>query len=91
MKDILEELINDVRNMSIEEYNAYHKEALVMKKAYDEMLLQTTLYQYSTAIISAIFEELNKSLTDISTQGPYFETTLNNDNNEETLEWQTAA
>ena len=35
---IFKELINEIDNMSIEEYNKYHQEALKMKKAHDDMI-----------------------------------------------------
>ena len=35
---IFKELINEIDNMSVEEYNKYHQEALKMKKAYDDMI-----------------------------------------------------
>lgn len=35
---IFKELINEIDNMSVEEYNKYHQEALKMKKAYNDMI-----------------------------------------------------
>jgi len=35
--NILDELIEEIRNMTPEEYNAYHEEALKMKKAADKI------------------------------------------------------
>ena len=37
MKSIMDELIEEIRNMTPEEYNAYHEEALIMKKAADKI------------------------------------------------------
>lgn len=35
---IFKELINEIDNMSVEEYNKYHQEALKMKKVHDDMI-----------------------------------------------------
>ena len=37
-KGDLDSLIEEIENMSVEEYNKYHEEAKKMKKAYDEMI-----------------------------------------------------
>lgn len=37
-KGDLDSLIDEIKNMSVEEYNKYHEEAKKMKKAYDEMI-----------------------------------------------------
>lgn len=37
-KSDLDSLIDEIKNMSVEEYNKYHEEAKKMKKAYDKMI-----------------------------------------------------
>ena len=37
-KSDLDSLIDEIENMSVEEYNKYHEEAKKMKKAYDKMI-----------------------------------------------------
>ena len=37
-KSDLDSLIDEIKNMSVEEYNKYHEEAKKMKKAHDEMI-----------------------------------------------------
>ena len=33
-----EELLSEIKNMTPEQYNEYHKEALKMKKSFDKMI-----------------------------------------------------
>lgn len=47
MEDLMDLLIEDVKNMTIDDYLAYHEEALLMKKHYEDMISNMTVYQTS--------------------------------------------
>ena len=89
--ELMEKLIEDVRNMSIEEYLVFHEEAMIMKNRYDDMINRLSSYDYEKYNFKSHYAVVSKNLNDTCIESKYKRFTIKKINRKEENEWELAA